>query len=278
MKKQFFAALGLMASIAMAAPASAHFEMVYTNGDTAMEKAVDLDMRIAFAHPAESGHMMDMGGVSEFYALYKRGENAPQKVDLKQYLKPIKWASSQGSGSAFSAMIPRKEIRSIGDYVFVVVPGYYMEKEEDIYMQQITKLIANVGGAPTIWNEPAGLPCEIVPMIKPYATWAGNVFQGQVLSGGKPVPGAEVEVEYLAFPPDMKANAFAKTAVVNYPNSSLVTQTVIADQNGIFTFGLAKAGWWGFAALGIGPDKEYQGKELSQDAVIWVQAHDINKK
>ncbi len=278
MKKQILASLGLMAALAVAAPASAHFEMVYTAGNTAMEKAEDLDLRIAFAHPAESGHMMDMGGVNEFYALYKRGENAPQKLDFKNYLKAIKWSSAEGSGDAFSALIPRKDIRSIGDYVFVVVPGYYMEKEEDIYMQQITKLIVNVGGAPTIWNEPAGLPCEIVPMIKPYATWAGNVFQGLVLSGGKPVPGAEVEVEYLSFPPDMKANAFAKNPVVTYPNSSLITQTVIADQNGVFTFGLAKAGWWGFAALGIGPDKEYKGKELSQDAVIWVQAHDINKK
>jgi len=35
---------------------------------------------------------------------------------------------------------------------------------------------------------------------------------------------------------------------------------------------MPKAGWWGFAALGAGPDKEFEGRELSQDAVIWVQA------
>ncbi len=276
MKKVTLASLGLLAALTMAAPSEAHFQMVYTP-ETSMEKAADMDMRIVFTHPAEAGHMMDMGGVNEFYAVYKRGENAPQKIDMKQYLKDITWKNPGSSAPAFAALVPRKEIRSIGDYVFVMVPGYYLEKEEDVYMQQITKLIANVGGAPTIWNEPVGLPCEIVPMIKPYATWKGNVFQGQVLSGGKPVPGAEVEVEFMSHAPDLKTNTLAEKSSVNYPNGALVTQTIIADENGIITFGLAKAGWWGFAALGVGPDKEYKGKELSQDAVIWVQAYDMDK-
>jgi cobalt/nickel transport protein len=48
-----------------------------------------------------------------------------------------------------------------------------------------------------------------------------------------------------------------------------------ANKDGEFTFGIPKAGWWGFAALGVGPDSEYKGKELSQDAVIWVQAKDM---
>ncbi len=274
MKKLALASFGLLAALTMAAPAEAHFQMMYTP-KTDMEKAVDMDMRIVFTHPAEAGHMMDMGGIKEFYAVYKRGENAPQKLDMKKHLKDITWKNPGSSAPAFAALIPRKEIRSIGDYVFVVVPGYYLEKEEDVYMQQITKLIANVGGVPTLWNEPVGLPCEIVPMIKPYATWAGNVFQAQVLSEGKPVPGAEVEVEYMSHAPDLKSNSLAEKSSVTYPNGALVTQTIIADQNGVITFGLAKAGWWGFAALGIGPDKKYNGKELSQDAVIWVQAYDM---
>ncbi len=274
MKKFVFASLGLCAALAMAAPAEAHFQMVYTP-KTDMEKAEDMDMRIVFTHPAEAGHMMDMGGIKEFYALYKRGESEPQKLDMKKYLKDITWKNPGSSAPAFAAMIPRKEIRSMGDYVFVVVPGYYLEKEEDLYMQQITKLITNVGGVPTIWNEPVGLPCEIVPMIKPYATWSGNVFQGQVLSGGKPVPGAEVEVEYMGHAPNLKNNSLAEKSSVTYPNGALVTQTIIADENGVITFGLAKAGWWGFAALGIGPDTKYNGKDLSQDAVIWVQAYDM---
>ncbi len=275
MKKGFLASLGLVAAMVMAQPADAHFMMAYTPQDTLMEKAQNLDLRLVFTHPAEAGHMMDMGGMNEFYAVYKKGEEAPAKIDMKGYLKEITWTNPSSKAPAFSATIPRKDIRSMGDYVFVAVPGYYLEKEEDVYMQQITKLIVNVGGVPTIWNEPVGLPCEIVPMIKPYATWVGNTFQAQVLSGGKPVPGAEVEVEYMSHAPNVKNNSLAKKSSVNYPNGALVTQTIIADQNGVITFGLAKAGWWGFAALGVGPDKKYQDKELSQDAVIWVQAYDM---
>lgn len=49
----------------------------------------------------------------------------------------------------------------------------------------------------------------------------------------------------------------------------------IADENGVFTFGIPKAGYWGFAALGSGPLREHEGKELSQDAVLWIRAEDL---
>ncbi len=51
--------------------------------------------------------------------------------------------------------------------------------------------------------------------------------------------------------------------------------TIKANVNGEFTFGIPRAGWWGFCALGAGPEDTYKGKELSQDAVIWVQARDM---
>ncbi|WP_278976371.1 hypothetical protein [Oligella urethralis] len=51
-----------------------------------------------------------------------------------------------------------------------------------------------------------------------------------------------------------------------------MTLVLKADSQGVFNFAIPKAGWWGFAALGVGPDDSYEGKELSQDAVIWVQA------
>jgi cobalt/nickel transport protein len=62
---------------------------------------------------------------------------------------------------------------------------------------------------------------------------------------------------------------------VEAPQDAFVTMTIKANVNGEFSFGIPRAGWWGFCALGAGPDKEYKGKELSQDAVIWVQARDM---
>ena len=62
---------------------------------------------------------------------------------------------------------------------------------------------------------------------------------------------------------------------VEAPHDAFVTPTIKADSNGVFTFGLPRAGWWGFAALGAGGDLKHNGKELSQDAVIWVQVWEM---
>lgn len=261
-------------TVAMVSPASAHFMVLYTP-ETAVDEPADMDIRVVFTHPAKAGGMMDMGGVREFYAMYQRGDNKPQKIGLKDALTEITWKNPESSAPAFAAKLPRKIVRSAGDYVFVLVPGYYLEKDEDIYMQQITKLIVNVGGVPGNWAEPVGLPCEIVPLIRPYGMWAGNVFKARVLSEGKPVPGAEVEVEYMNHMPDLQANAMPKDAIVDFPHDSFVTQTIVADEQGYITYGIPKAGWWGFAALGIGPDKKHADKVLSQDAVIWIKAVDM---
>jgi len=267
-------ALALTAALAFAGPAHAHFMMMHTP-EIANEKGDDMDFRIVFTHPAEAGHIMDMGGVQDFYALYQRGDGEVKKIDLKGYLKEIDWANPGSKGKGYAALIPKKEVRSMGDYTFVFTPGFYFEEEEGVYMQQITKVVANVGGIPGNWAEPAGLPCEIVPLIKPYGLWTGNVFKGQVLSDGKPVPGAEVEVEFLNHMPDHATNAVAAKGIVEYPHDAFITQTIFADADGYITYGIPKAGWWGFAALGVGPQTEHNGKELSQDAVIWVKAVDM---
>ncbi len=274
MKRKLAPALAAIGILGASAPASAHFMMMYTP-EIALEKGNALEMRIAFTHPAEAGHMMDMGGIQEFFVVKQRGDSKAKKVDLKKYLTPITWKNPHSSAPAYAASIPKNEVRSMGDYVFVMKPGYYFEKEEGVYMQQITKVIANVGGLPGNWADPVGLPCEIVPLIKPYGLWTGNVFKAQVLSNGKPVAGAEVEVEYMSHKPDIKTNSMSTKSSVDYPQDSFVTQTIISDESGYITFGIPKSGWWGFAALGVGPDTEYKDKELSQDAVIWIKAIDM---
>jgi len=80
---------------------------------------------------------------------------------------------------------------------------------------------------------------------------------------GQPVPYAEVEVEY--YNRDKKATA---------PTAYMVTQTIKADQNGVFTYAAPVPGWWGFAALNeadftLKTDAgEQKGVELG--AVLWV--------
>jgi len=245
---------------------SAHFQMLYTP-ESAFVRSEKVTLKLVFTHPFEAGHTMNMDKPEQFFVIHKG-----KRTDLLQKLISIKWKSLTNEGKAWETTY---RLKGMGDYIFCLVPAPYYEPSEDIYMQQITKVILNVAGIPTDWDKEVGLPAEIIPLDKPYALWVGNVFRGIVKAAGKPVPYAEVEVEYLNHNPLMKKNMFAKEAKIKAPQSSFITMTIKSDANGVFTFGIPKAGWWGFSAIGIGPKKKYKGKEFSQDAVIWIQAHEI---
>jgi cobalt/nickel transport protein len=265
MKKTVVVLAGLMV-LALTVPAMAHFQMIYTP-EAALEKAESIDLKLVFTHPFEAGHTMDMGRPEQFFVVRKG-----KKKDLLATLKPITWASLTNSGAAYETT---HKLRGMGDNVFCLVPSPYYEAEEESYIQQITKMVVNTAGFPTDWDADVGLPAEIVPLDKPYALWTGNVFRGIVKSNGKPLPDAEIEVEYMNHQPLMDKNTFAKKASVEAPQDAFVTMTIKANANGEFAFGIPKAGWWGFCALGVGPAKAHKGKELSQDAVIWIQAVDM---
>ncbi|MFO7886561.1 MAG: DUF4198 domain-containing protein [Desulfobacteraceae bacterium] len=266
MKPKNLIMAALTTFIMAAAPAYAHFQMIYTP-DSAMDKADTITMKLVFTHPFEAGHTMDMGTPKNFKVLHKG-----QTKDITGSVKPVTWTSLTNSGKAFEASY---KLRGMGDWVFMLTPDPYYESEEDIYIQQITKTVVNVAGLPTDWDAEAGLPTEIVPLIKPYAIWTGSTFTGIVKSNGQPVPYAEIEVEYMNHEPDMEKNAFSRQAKASVPQDAFVTMGIKANAEGEFTFGIPKAGWWGFCALGSGPVKAHKGKELSQDAVIWVQALDM---
>lgn len=256
-------------------PALAHFQMLYTP-ESALEKGGEMTLKLVFTHPFDAGHTMDMGPVEEFYVVQQRGEEGEaKKIDLKEYLKEISWESLTNKGKAYEAVLPAQVVRSMSDYVFVVVPTPYYEASDEEYIQQFTKMIINVGGVPGNWHKPVGLPTEIVPLDKPYAIWTGGIFRGVVLSNGQPVPNAELEIEYLNHTPDMEKNAFEKDAKIKAPHSAFETMGIRANDRGEFAIGLPKAGWWGIAALGVGPEDEYKGKGLAQEAVLWIQVTDM---
>ncbi|CUU42551.1 Nickel uptake substrate-specific transmembrane region [Blastochloris viridis] len=246
-----------------ATPAKAHFQLVYTP-EVNLEKAGEIPLLLAFWHPFANGHAMDMGKPLEFFVIHK-GE----KTDLLAKLSPISFRGAENAAAGFEAKVP---VRRLGDYIFVLVPAPYLEKSEGKFIQQITKSFVNQGGVPGGWNEPVGLATEIVPLNKPTNILAGSTFSGVVLSEGKPVAGAEIEIEYLAAEPDIAARKPGKAKASPPPGGAVVA---ITDANGVFTFGLPKAGFWGFAALGSGSAKQHDGKPLSQDAVLWVRAYDV---
>lgn len=268
-----------LAALALAAcvtPAAAHFQMVHA-GPANRPPGQPAEMLLVFTHPFTGGPSMEMGPPEEFYLVHQRGEAEAERVDLTGYLEEIEWTDADHDNvvTAYRASIPGSEMRSMGDYTFVLKPAPYLETEEDVYIQQITKAVFNVGGVPGNWDQPLGLPAEILPLGKPYANWTGGVFRGVVLSQGEPVPFAEIEVEYVNRALDAEAHGWSGEPAIEAPVSPLEILSIRADANGTFTVGLPKAGWWGIGALGVGPQTEFNGKELSQDAVIWVEVTDI---
>lgn len=255
--------------------AFAHFQLIYTP-ESFIDEGSSLDFKIVFTHPAEAGHTMDIGkneageikGVKEFFSVHK-GE----KTDLLKELQKTEFTSPENTAGAYNFTLNKDNgFKGPGDWVLILVPHPYYEAAEDKYIQQITKVIINKGEQVTDWTErcAAGYP-EIIPLVKPYDVWVGGVFRGVVLgSDGKPVPNAEIEVEYINYNIDMKKSKFTGKA-----KTGKAAATIYADANGNFSFVPTKEGYWGFAALSAGKDTQFGGKELEQDAVLWIQASKV---
>jgi cobalt/nickel transport protein len=110
---------------------------------------------------------------------------------------------------------------------------------------------------------PVGLETEIAPLAKPYGLYAGNRFQGVAQLKDQSVPSAAVEVAYDN--QDLRAQA---------PNDYMVTLTVKADANGVFSYAAPRAGWWGGCRPGHGRRQaagRRPGERRRVGAVIWVK-------
>lgn len=257
-KVLFAVSLSLAIVLAYSASSMAHFQMILPSDDIIEEgESNEIDLHIIFTHPAEAHYTMNMEKPLKFGVFHKK-----KTQDLTDGLKDFEFHGAKSWKSKFVA-------KGGGDFVFYLVPRPYYEDMEQTYITQYTKLVVNNAGFPTDWDAELGLDAEIVPLCKPYGLWTGNAFQGMVKHKGKAVPFAEIEVERL------NAGAFSDLVCPGqrYPSSAHVTQVIKADENGIFTYGIPKAGWWGFAALMEG--EKIDGKDHEVGAVIWVRAYDM---
>jgi len=263
--------------LALSSTASAHFQLLYTP-EAALNESSATSLALVFSHPFNNGYTMSMGEPEAFYVISQRGAEAERReTDLLEYLEPVTWSGVDSQAAAYVAHPPRSVTRSLGDYTYVLRPAPYYEEQEDKYIQQITKTVINVGGLPGSWDEPVGLPVEIVPLDKPYANWVGGVFRAVILADGRPVPHAEIEVEYLNHEPQIDQLRFDPEGKVTPPQGSFITLSIRANSQGEVTIGLPKAGWWGICALDLDDGLEYNDKDLSLDAVLWVKATDMMK-
>lgn len=245
--------LAATALIALASPAFAHFQEILPSDDVLAEGG-KVTVKLKFTHPMEMGPTMDMakpvrvGVATEKGTEDLTGSIVSAPVDGKQA-----WSFS-------------RDINEPGAEVFFVEPQPYWEPAENKYIIHYAKVIVDGFASGEGWDRLVDLPVEIAPLVRPTGVWTGNLFRGVVLKDGKPVAGAEIEVEWV------------NDGSVEAPNEAFITQVIKADEQGVFAYAMPRAGWWGFAALIDGPAaKSPDGKDAATElgALMWVKATDM---
>lgn len=236
--------------------AKAHFQIIMPPGTVVTDTRTPVNFLLFFTHPMEQGPVMEMGQPVQVGVV--KGD---KKVNLLNDLRSLKIDGK----SAYEFSYKFKEP---GDYVFFIEPAPYWEAAEKKYIIHYTKVVIDVLGAGEGWDVSAGFPVEIEPLTRPYGLWTGNVFQGIVKKDGKPVSFATVEVEY-----------YNEDKKVKIPSDVFVTQVIKADANGVFTYVMPRAGWWGFAALFDGDKKmkapDGSDADVELGGLIWVKTVDM---
>ena len=253
MKKRIVLAAILLNFCIPAGPSLAHFGMIIPSDSMVMQgESKTVKLTLSFSHPFE-GLGMELDRPGEF-GVRSNG----QKQSLIETLKETR-VMEHGAWEA-----PYR-IKRPGVYMFYMEPQPYWEAAEDTFIVHYTKTVITAFGDDEGWDEEIGLKTEIIPLSRPFGLYAGNVFQGIVKLNGKPVPFAEVEVEY-----------FNEGAKIKAPTVYMIAQTIKADKNGVFTYAAPSSGWWGFAALNQADYKlkrDGEPKDVELGAVIWVKFH-----
>ena len=201
----------LFAMVALIVPAQAHYGMVIPSDSMVMQDDNrTVNITASFSHPFE-GVGMELVAPKVF-SVVANGESQ----DLLGSLQQTKVMGHTAWKTDYKVKRP-------GVYMFYMEPKPYWEPVEDCFIVHYTKTVVTAFGDDEGWDQEIGLKTEIVPLAKPFGQYVGNVFQGIVKLDGKPVPYAEVEVEY--YNEDGKSEA---------PTDYMVTQTIKADGNGVF--------------------------------------------
>lgn len=239
----------------LGSPVAAHFQELIPDSDTLSaegQRTVRLEAR--FTHPFAGGPVMDMETPPRLGVLA-----GGVITDLTPALETV---LVDGHRTFSATHMPGRP----GDHVYFLEPAPYWEPSEGTMIVHYTKVVVDAFGGGEGWDALVGLPVEVEPLVRPYGLWTGNVFQGLVRHEGAPVPFATVEVEWR------------NDGTVVAPNEAFVTQIIKTDADGVFTYAMPRAGWWGFAALvdgppGVSPEGEAAKTELG--GLIWVRAVDM---
>ncbi|MFZ0052397.1 MAG: DUF4198 domain-containing protein [Desulfobaccales bacterium] len=256
MKRFFTLGLGLMLVFALVTVSQAHFGMIKPDKSTVMQgDKPELEVIVGFCHPFE-----------------QEGMNwpRPKKFGVKAGKTDTDLTNTLQETIVLGAMAWKGvyAIKKPGVYAFYADPQPYWEPQENQYIIHYPKTYVAAFGYEDDWDdqEGVGLKAEIIPLTRPFAIYTGEVFRGVAKFNGRPVPDADVEIEW-----------WNEGKKVEAPNEYFNLLKVKTDENGIFAFAFPKAGWWAFSA--INDEKlsmTHDGKRVNAEhaGVLWVQVTD----
>lgn len=250
-------ASALLISLLLCPAAQSHFQTLIPSNDV-LAGGGAVNLQLMFTHPVEQGPVMPMQKPAQV-GVFSQGEITD--------LLPVLVETPQDGQMAWTLDYQPQEP---GALQFFVEPQPYWEPAEGKFIVHYTKVVVDNFASGEGWDALIGLPVEIQPLTRPNGLWVGNLFSGVVIKDSKPVPFAEIEVEFI------------NDGSVRPPHDLFVTQVIKADANGTFHYAMPKSGWWGFAALleadepMTSPDGE--AAPVEQGALIWVKTTDMNAK
>ncbi len=225
----------------------AHFLVILPQTDN-MSNSENSEVRLEtmFMHPFEQTGMK----LEKPVGIFLNNKSNPLQLTKSTKFDNLAWTTQY-------------KVKRPGVYKFFIEPKPYFEKSEEKYIKHVSKVIVSAFGREDGWDEPIGLKYEIIPLVKPFALNAGNLFQGKVLKDGKALKNIEVEVELY--------NEFNLKAATD----AHITQSVKTDDNGVFSFVMNHKGWWGFAALVDEGTKKFNGVDypIENGALLWIKAY-----
>lgn len=232
----------------------AHFHFLIPDSPVG-EPDVPTGLKFCFGHPFEH-ELQECHPPKELKAHPPRGE--PRRLRVED---------SGSSSAETSDSSAKKEHRfqytprERGDHIITAEARPDVEERDRQIVEDHVKVVLHVLSQ-NGWDRAVGQPLEVVPLTRPYGLRAGSSFHARVLLRGKPLEGAEVEIEKMNPSPPAQ----------DLPEDEFITRAARTAPDGTLIATLDEKGWWAILVRTEDGKKTVNGREYSVElrSTLWV--------
>ncbi len=241
-----------------AAPAVAHFSILLpeTTPDSPGEPAV---WRFFTGHPYEC-ELLDTPAPASVRVRHPDGRTWTDLTPRPAHIA----APDDPTGPKITAQAFEFRPAARGCHLVCVTTPQTFDPHENTVVQDSVLCPLRVGTR-NGWDHPADTPIELVPLTMPFGLEPGFAVRFQLRLHGRPVAGAEVEIEkyHRRRPQTLPAD------------ESLITRVAKTDDHGYLVATLDEPGWWVLCGSAEDGRATHQGREhpLVRRALYWLCVH-----